>query len=449
MPDLLIAVGGTGQHVALAVSRLVFLGALPEMELAVIDSEDATELPSSLKSFGNTVEPGYTEHPLINGTMIYPPFDKKADRDPKFQDLFLSDHPVSLDKEIFDTCFEEESAGISIKEGMFGRPSVGATIFAHNKDTELATIFERAQQANNIFVSGSIVGGTGAGLIHQLIRTLQWNDCRIYGLIFLNWFLAASGGPKKTISDHTLERNMRYGLDYFFSGTRSLLKASLLIGVPDEPPSDAVGPIKLEEGNTQEKQHCFHLLASYGILRLPSIAVTEKTDGSIYAAAYEGVEQMYGEVWEQGKELNWYVNRANFVKEILHYASSAKFKDEMLKTLGRLSGMMAKPENVGLGLHEAVKRFDRSQHKMVVDEITKTWRLLCEQYKFSLAWMDSVLGPLPEKLYNDTYKAVKDKDPAKADVIQRVWKDGLPEGQENLKAPEVAREFHKRLVESF
>jgi hypothetical protein len=419
------------------------------MELAVVDADDSGELSTALKTFGGTVNERYTKHPLENGDKIYPPFDKTARTDPKFHELFPGSD--QLERDIFEVCFEEESANIPVKDGMFGRPSVGATIFAQNKDTQLNPVFQRARQAGTIFIAGSLVGGTGAGIIHQLVRALHSRDKRIYGLIFLRWFQVRPGVVQQTIDDDSLDRNMRYGLDYFFRDTRPLLKASLLIGAPDHPP-DRVGPIDLEAGRTEEKRHYFHLMAAYGILKLPQIAVTEQTDGSVYASAFDYIEQMYEKEW-QGRPLSWYVNRAAFVKEILDYVGSEeRFGKEILKTFG-LFGLFGNPENVGRGLHETIARYDKSQRKTVVEEITRTWSLLSKQYEFSLTWLAEVLKPLPDSFYLDKYRRVKENDDARVKEIQTVWAEAPLLGEHLFTSPEtspeVARKFHEKLVESF
>lgn len=446
MPDLLIAVGGTGQHVALAVSRLVFLGVLPEMGLAVVDADDSQELSKSLVTFDNTTGGNYTKHPL-NGAKIYSPFDKTDKEDPEFRELFLSLNTPPFQREIFDVCFDEASGQIPVKDGMFGRPSVGATIFALNRDKEMEPVFERAELATRIFITGSMVGGTGAGLIHQMIKTLETKNRQIYGLIFLRWFSIPRSAVKQTINDSTLDRNMRYGLDYFFRDTRPLLKASLLIGLPENPPDKTVGAMALEAGKTDEKKHYFHLMAAYAILRLPKIAVTEQTDGSIYAATYDSEyrTRMYEEDWG-GRPLSWYVNRGHYVKELLDYASSQKFKTEILDSFRRFIG---KPEHIGQGLYDAISYYDKKQRNAVVDEIVHTWSLLSRQYRFSLSWLDEVLDPLPEKLHHPMYTAIVGDEAKKVDKLRNIWAKPFVMGQELLKGPEIARAFHHLLVESF
>jgi len=450
MADLLIAIGGTGQHTALAVSRLVFLGVLPKMRLAVIDAENGNDLSLSLGTFGGTVDGKHGLHPL-DFEKIHSPFDKAARKDPKFQDLFLSQNPLPLDREVFELSFDEVSAGILIDEGMFGRPSVGATIFSQNRYTQLGDIFEGAQDAEQIFVTGSMVGGTGAGILHQLVNSLPAEGKRLYGIIFLRWFNAASGGKSQTISDMTMERNMRYGLDYFFKDTRQRLKASLLIGMPDTMPP-GIAPITVKAGELGEKSHYFHLLAAYGLSRLPKISVTEQENGSVYAAAYEDKARMYDEVWgneENAKPLDWYINRALFVQEVLDYAGSEDFVREVEKRLGRITGLMTSPADVGLGLHSTIRQYSGSVQKERLKEMAATWHALAKQYEFSLSWLDDVIGHFPVERHLPRYKEVKAGTAAVAREIQTVWREPLDTGQNVPPAPEVARLFHQKLVRSF
>jgi hypothetical protein len=447
MADLLIAVGGTGQHVALAVSRLAFLGALPQMELATIDADDGQELSVKLKTFGETVEPDYTHHPLMNGEKIYHPFDKTVQKDPEFQDLFAGMHLEPPQKDVFEVCFDEYSSGIHVKDGMFGRPSVGATIFAHNKNTQLKSVFERVNLATNIFIAGSFVGGTGAGLIHQLVKMMEGKGKRIYGLIFLRWFGVPRGAARQTINDSTQDRNMRYGLDYFFRDTRPLLKAALLIGLPDHPPDAKVAPIVMEPGKTNEKKHYFHLVAAYGVINMQKIAVTEQTDGSTYAAIYDNDHplQIYDAPWRDGRELYWYANRGGFVKELLDYVCSAKFRKE----IGSAFGWTGSPRNIGQMLYDAIKLYDKRQREVKIDEIVRTFDLLSKQYQFSLSWLDDVLEPMPDRFRHDRYTRVRESDAEKAKELQVIWAKNWEVGVELPTPQEVAYKLHDLLVESF
>lgn len=443
MATLLIAVGGTGQHLALAVSRLVFLGALPEMELAVIDADNVGELSVALKTFGGTLKENYTEHPLEGGDIIYPPF-KDVHGNPQFQQLFLDETPSPVERDVFEVCVDRESAGFEVKKGMFGRPSLGAAIFADNRETTLHEVIKKARGANPVFVAGSLVGGTGAGIMHQLVKSVAAQagvNKELYGLVFLRWFRIPGGEVEQTVDDATQERNMRYGLDYFFRETRSSLKAALLIGQP----SDLL-PVEARPGETR---HAFHLIAAHGILKVPEDTVKQQAAGSIYAAAFDPNEPelQYDEEWKDGQRLRWYVNRANYVKAALDYASSDKFRDEVesIVSPGMLGGVFGRgnPENIGAGLADALGRYPKAQRQTAIRVVTETWALISRQYKFSLDWLDDVLRPLPDE--------AQDKS-AKEGVVERlkkVWAEVLPVWQTPPPPAQVAHEFHRKLTASY
>jgi hypothetical protein len=366
--------------------------------------------------------------------------------DPEFKDLFLNTYLAPPYKDVFEVCFDEVSAGIHVKDGMFGRPSVGATIFAHNKETQLKPVFERVSLANSIIVAGSIVGGTGAGLIHQLVKKIDKGH-RIYGVIFSRWFNVPRGVARQTINDGTLDRNMRYGLDYFSRDTRPLLKATLLLGMPDHPPDDRVGHLTLEAGRTDEKKHYLHLMAAYGILQLQKIAVTEQTDGSTYAALYDSdrLTQAYETEWHNGRSLAWYSNRGAFVKELLDYASSTKFRKEV----GASFGFMGKPKDIGQLLYDAINLYDKKQRETKIHEIQRTFKRLSSQYHFALSWLDELLDPMPENLHRDRYTRVKSSDAGKAMELHTIWAKNWEEGVELPTPQEVAHHLHGLLVDSF
>jgi hypothetical protein len=445
MSNLLIAIGGTGQHVALAVSRLVFLGALPDIELAVIDADREGELSLLLKNFNETVRPERTRHPLKNGEMIYPPF-RDMHGDPQFHQLFLSENPSQTEQAVFDICVDNASAKLSVRRGMFGRPAVGAAIFTANQETMLKDIFRKAEQATTIFIAGSVVGGTGAGIVHRLVDALPKEAKELYGIIFLQWFRIPAMEGEQIVDDRTQDRNMRYGLDYFFRETRNALEDTLLIGQPST--SQAV------TATSKEIKHYFHLIAAYGILKMPETNEKQRARGSISEAAFDDTqpELMYEESW-RGQKLKWYVNRANFVKEILDYASSKKFYEEVSSIVapGLLGRMMrGKPENIGKGLAEAISWYPENKRKDVALIMAETWALLSQQYKFSLDWLDEVLNPLPDNLRDSRSKSVAGADVVpKVKELQSIWADAIPRPETLPEPNELAEIFHRKLADSY
>jgi len=447
MVSLLIGIGGTGQHVALAACRLIRLGALPPLQVAIVDSDIHGDLTKVLQTFGNTVEEPYTEHPAPGGIRLCPPYDsQRYAGDPAFRDLFVS--TSSLENEIFETLFEESSAQVRVREGFFGRPAVGVTVAVKYQESQLHPIWEAARLVagnDNIFVTGSLTGGTGAGLIHNVVQGLrEASTARVYGILYLRWFRVPAGaGARTTISDSTLDRNMRYGLDYLFRVTAPNFHATLLLGIPDNPPHDKLSPTEVFPGRSGEIKHALHVVGAYGLWRLVQIARTEQTGGAIYGAALEDPIRLYEERWFDDRPLAWYYSRAKWLKAILSYASQTNFKNELLSTFRRFLG--TSPKNVGQGLHEAVRRYPESERNMVIDEMQRTWKLLVGQYDFCLSWLDEVLGALPDRLLVARSKKV---DPVQE--IQSLWRTNPIPAQEAPPSPqETARRFHDQLVQAF
>jgi hypothetical protein len=296
MADLLIAVGGSGQHTALAVARLARIGALQPPRAFVIDA-DRSALAQGLESFGGTVGAGLP-HPLPGGAIVKPPFD--IDRGAtQFRSLFVdADHPQ--EEELVELFFDEEASGngvghqgLDVGRGMFGNPAVGSAVFANSRHKIMKPLFEVARGANRIFIVGSFLGGTGAGIIHQLVNLVHREvdpkvRAQLFGSFLLRWFeLPAVQGL--TVSPETLLASEGHGLQYFFNHTKSRLAASLLVGLPDESGSTPLLARRPAHPGNAETVNVFPLLAAYGLEMLPR--KTDQQQGSkTYALAHEDAD---------------------------------------------------------------------------------------------------------------------------------------------------------------
>ena len=281
--DLVIAVGGGGQHIALAIARLLRIEALAEpIETFVIDADSESRLAARLRTFGNTVNSG-TPHPLPGAQTIVPPFARDTMKETLFRRIFIDDRADPLERELFELFYDEESggidgasgpaAGVDIGKGMFANPSVGSAVFASSKGGAMDPLFGRARTAARIFVVGSFLGGTGAGITHQLIKLVReavGPAKPIYGAFLLRWFdLPPTTG--QTVDTDTLLASMGHGLEYFYRYTKHLLDASILMGVPSNPPPQVKAvPAAMDNDETVS---LYPLLAAYALVLLP-----DKTD---------------------------------------------------------------------------------------------------------------------------------------------------------------------------
>ncbi len=287
--DLVIAVGGGGQHIALVVARLLRLGALAEpLSAFVIDADSDSRLAVKLRTFGNTVGAA-TSHPLDGGSNIVPPFARDTMRETAFRRIFIDDRADPLEREVFELFYDEESggveggrgpqAGVDIGKGMFANPAVGSAVFASSKGDAMRPVFDAARTANRVFVVGSFLGGTGAGITHQLVKLVR--DAvgpakPLYGVFLLRWFeLPRETG--QTVDTATLLASMGHGLEYFYRYTKHLLDASMLLGVPDNPTPQVRAVAAAAEND--ETVSLYPLLAAWGLLLLP-----DRTDTQARAA---------------------------------------------------------------------------------------------------------------------------------------------------------------------
>ncbi|MBL8603451.1 MAG: hypothetical protein JNK72_16120 [Myxococcales bacterium] len=281
--DLVIAVGGGGQHIALSIARLLRIGALADpIEAFVIDADSDSRLAGKLKLFGNTVS-RECPHPLDGAQTVVPPFARDTMKETAFRKIFLDDRADPLERELFELFYDEESggvengsgpmAGVDIGKGMFANPSVGSAVFASSKGGAMEPLFGKARTAARIFVVGSFLGGTGAGIMHQLIKLVReavGPAKPMYGAFLLRWFdLPPTTG--QTVDVATLLASMGHGLEYFYRYTKALLDASMLLGVPDNPTQQIKAVPAAAEND--ETLSIYPLLAASALLMLP-----DKTD---------------------------------------------------------------------------------------------------------------------------------------------------------------------------
>lgn len=465
MSSLLIAVGGTGQHVALAACRLMRLGALPRLRVVVVDSDIRPEngLTENLQTFWGTVKPPYTEHPADGAVKVCPPLDLTTHSDPQFEALFLSGN--EKERAIFEVLFDKESASVKVKEGFYAKPTIGATVFLKFQGKHMMPVVDAARvsgSSDSVFVVGSLTGGTGAGLLHSIIRWISSEAPapRKYGVFYQPWFRKAAttvnqplppasangGGKGQTVTEGTLDRNWRFGVDYLFSETARLLDGSLILGIPDKPVHEKLSKPEIGEGRVGEVLSPLHTLAAYSVLKWRHISSVEQTQGSIYVAALSDPAQLYDEMWSAEKTLSWYYNRGTWLRDLLKFVAGEKFGNELRSVFKKAFALFAaSPDRIGSGLYEVIKRFPDTSRDVMIGEMQKVWELLAKQYESCLQWLDSTLGPLPGRLLAEK---VRGFDPVTE--IQRCWKQSPIHVQANLpSAAEVARVFHNLLVEGF
>ncbi|MEI8254815.1 MAG: hypothetical protein WCJ30_04000, partial [Deltaproteobacteria bacterium] len=269
--DLLVCVGGGGQHIALAVARMVRLGVWTNVpRVLVIDAEQTSLLARRLLSFADPQAGAAAQaiHPLPDpGRMFQAPLATAMAED-VFRTSFLgapsgggANAGGLIEEELFDLFFNEKADGVDIQKGMAAQPSVGSAVFAEMGVSHLAKELNGwLAQVDRICVASSFIGGTGAGVTHQLVRFLAESEYRnkkeMFGAFLLPWLQLPSGG-QSAASDVSLVNSAKHGIQAFLQETAPRLTKGLLVGARDQ--RTPANP------SNDETVSIYPLLAAYGL----------------------------------------------------------------------------------------------------------------------------------------------------------------------------------------
>lgn len=452
--DLLITIGGSGQQLALTAARLVRLGALPPLRCVVLDSHDDSAISKKLKTFFETS--GLAGHPLVPGKrsvgahgnetlQIFPPYAKGSAAGDRFIQLFVDVKSPQTEIDLFDLFFDAEEGNTQVSRGMFGRPNVGATVFAHGLDTALSELFKLAKSEDRIYVAGSFIGGTGAGVTHEFIKKLRrevGRDKPIHGLFLLNWLSRpAVASSADTISEARMHANMRHGLTYFFDETIQHLDNALLVGAATQD-GGRYGAQKIGDDASQDAvASALLLVLARGIKELPDLQASEGR-GKVYAYGTQGDNAFLKMLWHHGeKDLERQRHEAEVVHDLLAFTCA---KQKEIKDGFSLIGKAY----IG-GLHKCIKTCAPllgKEPKALVDALLPCLEANARQLENSVKWLSSVQAvaalPLPLK-----QKILSPK--AMLATLEDCWRDPWRPGPgETVDVPEMARRLESQLFGS-
>ena len=390
--NLFIGIGGTGQHVALAMTRLIRLGALPETKAYIIDGENISQLAQKVMSFASVET---LPHPLKGSEQIHPP-SKDIGKKGTFRELFMPAAPAPGEKELFETFFSDEDSELELSKGMYGRPSIGATVVAKSIDDALIPLLKEVDligPEEYIYIAGSFIGGTGAGITHELISELhnKREDIKIFGTFFLPWFKLPS---EAKISDSWLDNNMRHGLSYFHQKTINFMKSAILIGSPDQAENDHAIGKHLVEQNIDEIEHLFSLLAAYGLVYLKekTISAGDKGQAWYFSHNIEDPGWIYGLDWEKPPKHDSkasiidYYNHGVFLAEMYRWLTK-----DMEEEIKNAFGWFGQKTAISVGLYNTIKKHaDKKQNRNIDVLLQDNWKARLSQLENSYKWLERI-----------------------------------------------------------
>lgn len=172
--NTVIAVGGTGQQILHYYLQLFFIGLVPPFRAVVLDTDD---IIPSLQAFGSFCRdlqyasaPGAAlgaQVPIVEIMPVYKPAGNDT-----FQVLSGLDNWADHNPHPVEAFFSNSALSQNLQKGLFARPALSSTL-SH------ALIGEPNLRADNVdptvVLVGSVIGGTGGGMIAPVLDTIYEN----------------------------------------------------------------------------------------------------------------------------------------------------------------------------------------------------------------------------------------------------------------------------------
>jgi hypothetical protein len=392
MSRYLVSVGGSGQHVALAFTRLVKMGMLRhDFRLIAIDPDNDSPLSHVLEAPGGMRGQA---HPLEAGN-VFPPFDKAKFGEAEFSALFVDPHHPA-ERELFEAMYDDDMGTIPVHRGMFGTPCVGATVFGLGANgDELQNLLKPLTNATQVIVCGSVVGGTGAGVIHKLVQEIRRYYTRdMFGVFLLPWFQVQSGAAQRgAITPALISRNARHGIKYFYEHTIPVLDTSLLVGFPGNQSTSVLRPLVVGEGNMGENAHYLHLVAAWGASRLQEAHTAQRTVKS-YGTIHDGDNEgwLLNEKFEhpEGRTLRDVVRAMRLTQTLLGFLTT-KGRPAVTDYYhsGRAGRLVSSRTAWGEALHATISgnEPDVAKQGAFVDEMFAAFETIRVEHDFCASWI--------------------------------------------------------------
>lgn len=273
MSDAIVAVGGTGKRAALLYLKLLNTwrpanSAPPGGNVFVVDMEPQSGTPDALlndelKAAG-----------VPNSHFVSPvPSSARVDRTITLKRFMGFGQDKNGDSsQLAHTLYNNQQLNVQIIKGMNCEPTVGATVasrrfIASNQEAEVQYLEDRLSSFDRAIIVGSIIGGTGAGVMPQLV---YWLHNRLpakpaYGLLFLQWIEIPEGDADEP-NDVKMAGNTKAWLNYLiehhpentYGVGDNLFQHYVLIGKPESMPLNHAG---------SDSHHPLHLLGALYLLQ--------------------------------------------------------------------------------------------------------------------------------------------------------------------------------------
>ncbi|HKS28144.1 MAG TPA: tubulin-like doman-containing protein [Pyrinomonadaceae bacterium] len=446
MSSLIIAVGGTGKSVAAVYLRLAkFFYSKPADVLIVDMLFGNEEIDKLLDKEGIKQRNFMTPWPGGNRALTGVRFAQVIGLDDG-----TVERPVAL------TLFAEDELNTLVEKGMNARPIVGATVATRKfwggaKDDQLSDFRQRIGQYSDVFIVGSVTGGTGSGVMPTLGKWLT-EDCRKppHALLFLPWISIGAGsgdGP----SDAAMQANAHAVLSYLkevdprmndWTRGQAPFKDYLLLGLPQQ----------LEAGQSATAaEHPLHLAAATYLLYYGEIMTRnpEVQSGPFYLEVTAGGLRPGDMQPTRGFSLEQAINRQHWYREALLVMAGQRPDeawDYMVPPLADkwLAWPVLRETVRGL----AVRAGGHSARRKVWAEMSKYFVEEAQNVKERLDWFSTILSRDTQHLvYNVSMEDLEKQAGAfLSQALREASKAKVPNLDTNVAWPEAARKAAEQIA---
>jgi len=396
MSDLVICVGGSGQHAALAIARLMHLRALPAgIQCDVIDADNSSALARSTQSLDGYVRPDFgVEHPL-GISSYHTPFDARAaatggeaGRLP-FANLFLGGaaDTAAIDRNVFEALFTPDDARTDVLQGFFARPTIGATAFAACSEGVATHLRNKANGVSRVFLIGSFIGGTGAGVIPSLAeRVATVNNW--HGVFYLNWLNPPADAA---VSIATMQNGMRHGLEYFYDEVKPKLRASALIGPPPNAGVELGAATPGAHG--AESPSVFHIIAARAVHHFNADTTTPyKSDVLAFNVDSDNVGELLDLTWHGGQTLLKRAQRARRAALLIGYYTG---RADGAKEIAKAFSIWGTRGSIPVGIYDsidAIKRATKAKPEVITDLLIERLHHEAGMLTSTVQWLSTIFS---------------------------------------------------------
>lgn len=390
MADVIVGVGGTGQHILLAALRLKELGALPpQIEAVAFDPDREGALSHRLLTANNTVRDPKS-HPLALHRVIAP-FDATALGEKGFSEVFVDpDH--DKERALFEGFFTEDEGRIPVQKGMFGTPAVGATVISTGIESkEIQDAIASLSKATRIYLCGSVVGGTGAGITHKLAMHLKAAEKPIHAVFLTKWFDVPPGG---TVSPQTILRNQRHGVQYVFDHTLAHVDNAMIIGFPSA--AKGSGVVQLGHADNVETPSYLMLVAGRAILELEQqhrLQAGTKAWGFAHDDRQD--EWLLDTKWWGDRTLRYRYHVATALENLLALIVQNEANIASVCRPGFLGTMFRSPDSITKGLYTSIQNHaprEDAPARAFIAALSARWDSQRRRLGFCREWLETIYG---------------------------------------------------------